>query len=164
VPTLLDAESGKMVAKVNNAIESNDVALANSTIATICDSAVSINQTVVSTTAASNMTGITIQHNICHAMVEIIQPEDNSSSVSIAPSNHTNPTMVSTSAASDRTGITIQRKIGHDMVEIMQPEDNSSSVSVAPSNPTNPTMVSTSTALDMTGTPIQRKIGHPWWK
>jgi len=82
--------------------------------------------------------------------VENIQPEDNSSSVSVALSNPTHPTMVSTSTASDTTGT----PVGHHTVEIILPEDNSSSVCVAPSNRTNPTMVSTSTASDMTGTPV----------
>jgi len=158
---ILDAESGKMVAKVNSDFESNEVALANSTVATVSDGTVSTNPTMVSISTAPDTTGNPIQREIGHHTVENIQPEDNSSSVSVALSNPTNPTMVSTSTASDTTGTPIQCEIGHHMVEINQTEDNSSTVTVAPSNPTNPTMVSTSTVLDTIDSPIRRKIGHP---
>ncbi len=125
---ILDAESGKMVATVNNAFKSNDVALANSTIATISDSAVPTNPTIVSTSTASDTTGTPIQHDIGHHTVENIQQEDNSSSVSVATSNPTNSTIVSTPTALDMTGTPIQRTIGRPMVEMNQPEKNSSSI------------------------------------
>jgi len=96
----LDAEIVKNVATPTNATGANNPTLATPTNATIANNPSPTNLTMVSTSQALpwclDMTGVPQQDGLesttGHASAEIIQTQNNSSSVCLAPSNH-NPAM-----------------------------------------------------------------------
>jgi len=96
----LDAESGKKVATPTNATGVNNPTLATPTNATVANDPAPTNSTMVSNSKALpwclDMTGVPLQDGLesttGHASVEIIQTQNNFSSMCLAPSNH-NPAM-----------------------------------------------------------------------